>query len=88
MQIIVPMPWVSNHVIMQDEISEYPTVPITNETADYEEVIISQIELNLAIRHQTLVQRFLHILKFDFAGGDIEPFNIIFGKEYILLITY
>ena len=36
LQIIVPLVKVRNLIIMQDKVCEYPTIPVTDETADYE----------------------------------------------------
>ena len=33
-QIIVALVRIGNHIIMQDEVGEYPAVPITNETIE------------------------------------------------------
>ena len=45
------------------------------------------MELDFVKGLHTLVERFVHVLEFDFASGHIEPFNVILGEEHILRIS-
>ena len=72
---------------MQDKVGEYPTIPVTDETADHKQGIVAQMELDFVKGLHTLVERFVHVLKLDFASGHIEPFDVILSEEHILRIS-
>ena len=72
---------------MQDKVGEYPTIPVTDETADHKQGIVAQMELDFVKGLHTLVERFVHVLELDFASGHIEPFNVILSEEHILRVT-